>query len=898
MKSKIIFIFKTFAILIVVLIISIFTYAYIKVNNIIKSLVSLDIEQIYAKESTKIYDSNLNLITELGIEKRDIVKYDEISDAMIKALIAIEDKSFFIHEGLDYKRILGALIENIKSQSYKEGASTLTQQLVKLSFLSNDKTIDRKVKEILISIELENRLTKREILEAYLNTVLFGGRIYGVEKASLYYFDKSASHLSYEEAALLAGMIQSPNRYNPYKNPEITKKRQIIVLNQMYENHFITKEELDKAINKPLNELVIQQRENADESKYHEYLDYVIYELINKYGLDPFNDSLRVITHLDPEIQKVVQDIENDAKLHPKDKTQAAIVVLETQTGFIRGIGGGKNYQRLLSFNYATDARLQPGSTIKPILDYGPSIEYLYYSPAQPYLDEKIYYNTYGSQFLPVYNYDRKYKGYLSMREAIIDSRNVTAIKAFREVGSARAYEFAHKLGLKTEEDITEAHAIGGYQYGFTVLQMAGAYAAFGNEGIYNEPTTINYIIKDNKEIPASQKSSQAMREDTAFLMSDILHDNMLSGTAIRANVKDLYIAGKTGQTNYDEETRNKFAFPSNSVRDSWFIGYTTKYTTAVWLGFSRIETDAYLTPDEAKQSLVMFKMVMDKIHKNRNDSQPFKKPDNIIEVEIETNTYPLRLPNQYTPLMYRKKEYFIEGTEPQEESTFFKPLPKPNNFFVVFDNNELIITWDKLENDYSHNDFKLMEEIHQIEDFYDYHKNKTQREFLRNQSPSFFNVPRISYLYNIYCKSSQSSQQCPILNNTLDSYLRLLDTLKQYEISLKTSSKNLNILSEGEISILRGYKTWNGYQNGIFSNLGSIEYTIIGQKYQENIILYRGPYTKQVTINMNLEEFLEYDAFMIYADFTKYRVKLQSSYNINLNPLFNIESFLNKNPL
>ncbi len=874
-------------------------FAYVKVNDIISALPYLDVNQIYAKNSTKVYDQNHQFIVELGVQRRDVVSYKAISHEMIDSLISIEDERFFVHQGIDFKRILAATLENMKAYRFKEGASTLTQQLVKLSYLSNEKTLDRKIKEMFMSVELENRLSKEEIITAYLNRVLLGGRIYGVEKASKYYFNKTAKELNYEEAAILSGMVQSPNRYNPYKNPELTKERQITVLNALYRNHFISKPELDEAIHRPLSELIVEQKDDNSE-QYYEYIDQVIYEIENRYHLDPFHDSLDIVTYLDPKIQNKIRKIENDSSLHPNDKTQTGIVVLETQTGIIRGIGGGRNHQGSLSFNFATDARRQPGSTIKPILDYGPAIEYLHYSPAQPYLDDKTYYETSGSRYVAVENYDNKYKGYLTMREAIIDSRNVAAVKAFREVGSDKAYEFANKLGISTDEPITEAHAIGGYQYGFTVLQMAGAYAPFGNGGTYNEPTTINYIIKDNKKLQMPGVSHTAMRQDTAYLMTNILHDNMINGTAIRANVSDLIIAGKTGQTNYNEQTRKQYNFPDNSVRDSWFIGYTTKYTTAVWLGYDKIEEKAYLTPIEARQSLVIFNKVMDQIHIHRKDSKSFIKPDNIINVDVEIHTYPLRLPSAFTPKMYRETELFIKGTEPTTQSDKFKPLQAPRNFMVYYDdtNSQLGFKWDKYPEDYSADDFKLMENIHYIENYYDYYKNKTQKEFYKETGyfhPSYLDIKNIKESYKDYCQSSNRNEDvCSNQNpQSLKLNLKLLEELENYEISRLQKNKNMNILSEGQMSIIRGYKVWNGYSNGLYSNLGNIEYKIIGKKGLVDEVIYQGPYIDEVKKSMSLEEYLQYDSFQLTVDYSKYKNKLQSDSDIVINPFFGIDSAL-----
>lgn len=883
---------KSFALLIIAFGLTIYGYLYLRIYAYIQDAENFDIKKIYVPEPTKVYDQNDNLIAELGTEKRTIVKYEDISPNMIEALVAIEDARFFQHHGFDTPRIISSVIENLKAKSYKEGASTITQQLVKLSYLTHEKTIERKLREVFLSIELENRLTKEEIIEAYLNRVLFGGRVYGVEKASQYYFHKSAKDLNYEEASLLAGILQSPNRYNPYTNPEDTKARQILVLEAMYSNGYITKDELDQGTNRSLNELVLEPLLDSYDKEITAYLDYVIYELRSKYQLDPLTDYIQIKTHLDLNIQKTIYQTENDATLHPKPNTQTGIVVLETQTGYIKGIGGGRGYQDILSFNLATDARLQPGSTIKPVLDYGPAIEYLYYSPAQPFIDEKIFYSTAGSRFVAVENYDHKYKGILSMRDSIIDSRNVTAIKAFREVGMEKAYEFASRLGLNIKEPRTEAHAIGGFKYGFTVLEMAASYAPFGNRGIYNEPTTIKEIIKDGKVITPTPKPVQAMREDTAYLMSHMLHDNMINGTAVTANVTNLIIAGKTGQTNFTDEIITKYNYPHNSVRDSWFIGYTTKYTTAVWLGFPKIGENTFLTPQDAKQSLVMFRKIMEGIHQDPNESTDFYRPDNIIEVEIEANTYPLGLPSEYTPLTYRKKELFINGYEPKTVSNYFKPLDVPKNFYAYYDFDEgtLVFRWDKHPLDYSQEDFRLSEKVHQIERFYDNYKVKTQNEFNQTGELTYLKSSRIATTYAEYCASdSKILNLCPLQNpKQLSNHILLLDELKKTEINNLLKDRKVRILTEGELSIIRGYETYNGYQNGLYSNLGNIHYEIKGLIGSEEIILYQGEYLEELRIPMPVETYFSFNAFSLNADYSRYKNFLKSSKTITLNPLWN----------
>ncbi|MDF2698500.1 MAG: hypothetical protein K0Q49_56 [Haloplasmataceae bacterium] len=891
-------IIKSFAILILFIVVFLTGFSYVKLQSILSAVPEFDINKIYVNESTKVYDKNQNLIVELGVEKRDVVQYDAISQTMIDAIISIEDERFFEHRGLDYKRIIGALIENVKEQSFAEGASTITQQLVKLSYLTNEKTLDRKIKEMVISVKLEENLSKEEILEAYLNKVLFGGRIYGVEKASQYYFNKSVSEINFEEAALLAGMVQSPNRFNPYTQPVVTKARQIVVLNAMLKNNKITPVEAKIGIDRPLEELIIKQINNIEHEKYYEYIDYVIYELQNKYQINPLVESLKIYTYLDTTIQDHIYKVENSDQFHPNDRTQTGIIVMETQTGILRAIGGGRNYQGALSFNFALDAKRQPGSTIKPILDFGPAIEYLNYSPGQPFLDEKIYFGTMGSRFVPVENYDHKYKGYMTMRDAIIDSRNVTAVKAYREVGEEKAYAFANNLGLVVDEPITEAHAIGGFSYGFTVLDMTAAYSAFGNQGIYNEPTSIDYIIQNNNKVDFTNHSVKAMKESTAYLMTDILHENMNIGTATSANVSGLILAGKTGQTNYTDATQEAYGFPSNSVRDSWFIGYSTKYTTGVWLGYDKIEKGAYLTPVQAKNSLEMFKSVMQEVHINPSDSVEFERPDNIVEVEIETNVEPLFLPSEYTPHMYKRKELFIEGTEPTSVSNRFKPLDMPSNFIAYYDDEKETVhfKWDKFQYDYSQDDFIAMEQIHRIVKFYDYEKDKLLQEYNKRKNdnfvPTFITDGKIRNLFESYCSQENRVASLCNINNvkTFKQYVSLLEELKNYEINSMLNNREIDFLTEGQLAELRGYRVWNGFSNGLYSNLGNIEYKIVGLIGMEEKVIYSGPYLSEVSKNLSLEEYINYDGFYIIADYTKYRYYLQSQKNFSFNPFFNFD--------
>ncbi|ERJ13586.1 transglycosylase domain-containing protein [Haloplasma contractile] len=887
------------------------------VYKMVQDTPKLDIDKIYSKTPSKIYDVNGNILLELGVEKRDIIKYDDISSNMVNALLAVEDARFFKHEGIDTKRILGAIVANIKELGYAEGASTITQQLVKNSYLSNEKTIERKIKEMVLSHRLEKELSKEQILEAYLNKILFGGKIYGVERASKYYFGKSADELEIAEAALLAGMIQKPNLYNPYNNPKGTKSRQETVINQMLENAFISAKEAEDAINIPIDDLVIPHEPNNEYDKYNQYLDYVIQEMKRKYNIDPVTEEVEIYTHLNTELQDYVIDLEqNKFKNFPNDSLETGIVVLENNTGFIRAIGGGRNHNGSLTFNYATQARRQPGSTIKPILDFGPAIEYLNYSTGHPFYDEKIYYSA-GNGYMPISNWDDQYKGYVTMRQALIESRNVPAVKAFLDVGSSKAAEFARNLGLQVKSNLSEAQAIGGFKYGFTVLEMAAAFSAFGNKGVHVEPTTIDYYMKDGDIHKPERKSRIAMREETAYLMSDMLHENMIVGTANRANVDRLMIAGKTGQTNYSEYISEEYDFPYGAVRDAWFIGYTSKYTTSVWVGYDKIiDKTSYLNKEDTKIPLDIFRQVMDQTHKEI--PEPFMKPESIIEVEIETHTSPIALPNEYTPSKYIEKELFIKGYEPKLESNRFRPLDRPRNFMVNYnyDTGSIDFNWDQLENDFSYDELELMEKINELKSKYDFYKRKVTRDHKKQSDyiPKFLDESSWQTLINQYCDENTSdSTDHDTINDTesqkssftvndryctdltgqsLNFYIKLLDELKRYEEYRLLEDKQLKILSEAQISEIRGYRTWNGYRDGLYSTLGNIKYRIIGKKGLKEEILYEGPYKDQVAVEMNMIKYFSYDHFYIEADYSKYTHKLKSDPNISINPFVSFEFF------
>ncbi len=336
----------------------------------IETAPKLDISKIYATESSYIYDMNGNVIDELGIQKREWVTYNEISPVMIDAIVSIEDSKFFEHPGVDWQRFLVAALTNLKSKDFDQGASTLTQQLIKQSHLTSEKKISRKIQEIYLSLQIEKVLTKEQIIEAYLNFSPFGGSINGIQKAAEYYFGKDASDLTLSEAATLAGIVQIPNVYRPDEYPDRTEERRNTVLQLMVKHGYITKEMATLASAKPITDMLVYHKSGVDDkTKYQSFIDAVLNEVQDKYGLDPYS-GLQIYTTMDPYAQEKVYEIQNDSELWPTfpgtdSQLQSGIVFMDTQNGKVRAIGGGTN-EGERTYNLATQLKRQPGSTAKP----------------------------------------------------------------------------------------------------------------------------------------------------------------------------------------------------------------------------------------------------------------------------------------------------------------------------------------------------------------------------------------------------------------------------------------------------------------------------------------------------------------------------------------------------
>ena len=630
----------------------------------------LDEESLKDPLPSKVFDKNKDLIMTLGPENREYINYEDIPKEMENAILATEDVRFYKHNGIDFYRLGGAVLANITSGFGSQGASTLTQQVIKNSFLQNEKTLKRKAQEAYLAYQLEKKYEKEEIFEMYFNKILMSGTTYGFGTASTHFYGKELKDLQLHEMAVLAGIPQSPNNYNPFKHPEAAEKRRNIVLRLMEQHGKITTAEKEEAQAVPVADglLAEEKRKVSNSLKYPAFYDVMKNELEAKgYSIA---DGLEIYTTLDPQAQASVEETLKSENF-PTENMQAGLTVLDTQTGAIVAIGGGRDYGNDLPTNYAQD-RIDRGigSTVKPILDYGPAIEYLDWSTGHTLVDEEMKYTGKDQQ---IRNFDNEYLGAMTMREAIYRSRNIPAVKAFKEVNLDDRTTFANKLGIDGKFLANESAAIGATT-GINTIDLAASYAAFGNGGMYSEPYTIREIVfRDGKTKKTYKpKSTPAMKDSTAFMVTDMLRDVVsdrrgASGKA--AIIPGLDVAGKTGTTNYSADDYKKWDLKDGSVPDIWFAGYTTNYSVAVWTGYKDLSSPINANNQEERTfAQRVFKNVMSNISEGKETAR-FKRPNSVIEATVEVGTSPLRLASEFTPSNLKQTELFVRGSEPKQVS-------------------------------------------------------------------------------------------------------------------------------------------------------------------------------------------------------------------------------------
>ena len=576
----------------------------------VSSVPKLTENKLQSTNSSRIYDGNGGLIADLGSEKRESASTDEIPIILVNAITSIEDKRFFTHRGIDVYRIMGAAINNLRHNS-TQGGSTLDQQLIKLAYFStntSDQTLKRKSQEIWLSLQMERQYTKQEILTFYVNKVYMGNGYYGMKTAAKSYFGKELGDLSVAQAALLAGIPQAPTQYNPYANPDAAKERRNTVLNEMYEDKNISKEEYMQAKATDISDGLLPLTNKASYEPYLDnYIKQVIEQVSTEANADIYSAGLDVYTNLDPDIQKYIWNVynSNDYIAYPDDKFQVASTIIDVTNGHVVAQLGSRHQDEniALGTNQAVQTDRDWGSTMKPITDYAPAIEKRVYTNTGTTVYDTPY--NFPGTSTPVYNWDRKYYGSISLTYAIQKSRNVPAVKALQATGLDYAQSFLKDLGIEYPEmfysnAISSSTTSSDPKYGASSEKMAAAYAAFANGGTYYKPSYIKSIkFEDGSTKSYDSKGVEAMSPQTAYMMNSMLKQVLTGGTATEAYVPGTINAGKTGTSSYSDDEyyqvqKESGVYTDLIVPDETFVGYNTKYAMAIWTGYENRKTPLY----------------------------------------------------------------------------------------------------------------------------------------------------------------------------------------------------------------------------------------------------------------------------------------------------------------
>ena len=570
---------------------------------------------------TVVYDANNNEVAKLGNQIGENLETADIPEKMQDAILATEDNRFFEHGAVDFRRLVGAVVSNLTSGFGSQGASTISQQLIKRTFLDDNKSVKRKVQEAYLAYKLEQNYDKESIFTMYVNRIYYSDGVYGLKTAAKYYYGKDLSQLTLPQMALLAGLPQHPNTYNPYDNPEAAKARRDTVLYLMQYHGKISEADATAAQKTDVLSGLIQRDESERvllssqfDSKYTSYMNQIVNELRNSkeykdYEGDVLNLGLKIYTNLDTKIQDTLTESVNANYAGIKQASNVAMVVLNNENSGIVALYGGKK-QTFHGFNIATQAKLQPGSSIKPILAYGPAIEYLNWGSDHTVNDTKIQ----GSE---IQNWDRQYHGNITINNALVWSYNIPAVKTYQEVGFNRVKQYAANVGMNiTDDSITTP--IGGSGDGFSPLQMAGSYVPFSNGGYYATPKAIKKVYdSEGTEIKSfsTDDRKRVIKESTAYIMTSMLR-NVVNGTAANARISGADMAVKTGTTTFGEGEAQKYGFDINNYsKDSWTIGYTSNYTLAVWQGFDAIDGPTkFMTQDDTQKTQALYRINMQNI--------------------------------------------------------------------------------------------------------------------------------------------------------------------------------------------------------------------------------------------------------------------------------------------
>ncbi|MFC6169123.1 PBP1A family penicillin-binding protein [Loigolactobacillus jiayinensis] len=642
--------------------------------------------QLSSQSSSVIYDSTGKKIRTLGVENRTYASGNAIPQTLKDAVISTEDRRFYSNFGIDPVRILGAAYANVTgSGSGLQGGSTLTQQLVKLAVFStkkSDQTLKRKAQEAWLAIKVDRSYSKSQILEFYINKVPLANGVYGMGTAAHYYYNKPLKQLSLAQLALIAGMPQAPNTYDPYVNPSAAKARRDTVLQSMVANKKISSQQAKAAAAVPITDGLVDQKAQTNtetDNVTDAYISQVVAEVKKKTGLNPYTDGLKIYTNLNLKVQKRLYDIVNTDNYvsFPDNLLQTGVTMTDVKTGKVMAmIGGRKTGNVQFGLNRAVQTSRSSGSTIKPMLDYGPAIEYLNYSTYQQ-MEDTAY--TYAGTSTQLYDWDFKYLGRISLRTALAQSRNVPAVRTMDKVGISKATQFIKGLGVSFDKTLELQNAIGA---DVSSLQEAAGYSAFANGGTYYKPYLINKIDKpDGTSETFDPSGKRAMKSSTAYMITDVLKDVISDGTGTNAQISGLYQAGKTGTTDYSsDELANSTSISSSMSKDSWFTGYSHDYAISVWTGYDQPQQHG-LTATEQQIASGIYRELMQYANTETNASgKNWTKPSSVVAANILKGSNPAQLAASGASSSQITRELFVRGTQPTKVASSTTSTSKKNS--------------------------------------------------------------------------------------------------------------------------------------------------------------------------------------------------------------------------
>ncbi len=590
-----------------------------------------------ASATPVFFDSSGN---ELPYTEENYIAIDDIPDNLKNAFVALEDKRFYSHKGYDIARIFGALANNIKSGTLKEGASTITQQLVKNTHLTHEKTIGRKLKEIAIATNIEKEYSKDEIFAMYLSVIYFGNGAYGVKQAARLYFDKNIQDLNLQECATLAGIVKNPKKYSPFAAETDCVSRRNLVLSVMKREGYIDENEYDTAVNSSLESTKnLQKSGNLNQRMYDLYIKSAIQEVCDKLDMTKYelsNSGLKIYLNVDSEIQKQIAQIGNDKSLYSTDKIDGAIIVLDNETHAVSAYWS----------NLAYDVKRQAGSSLKPLAVYAPALDKNAITLATPIVDEKV---TFGD-FSPS-NYGGIYYGDTTIRQAIKKSMNSVSVKTLDYIGVDLSIEYLQKLGINTtENDRNYALSLGAISNGVGIKQIADAYATFANGGMYRSASFVDYILKGDRKILSSldMTQSRVFKASTCDQINSALSDTVKDGTAITLSALNFEVCAKTGTAERNDGQNS----------DAWCASYNDQYTVVVWHG-----SDDGMSEKGGGFATKQCLKTWQSLDSSRTISKQMKKSDSTFTLDVDLyatkRNKSVTIASENTPIEYRKTEIF-----------------------------------------------------------------------------------------------------------------------------------------------------------------------------------------------------------------------------------------------